>query len=49
MFNEDIPLDSIKLYLKKCTDFDDNTINSISAEYCRGLILFLSEKNNRAT
>lgn len=49
MFNEDVPIDSIKMYLKMCTDFDDNTINSISTEYCRGLILFLSEKNNKTT
>lgn len=49
MFNDDFPIDAIKLYLKKCTDLDNNTINSISVEYCKRLILFLSEKNNKTT
>lgn len=47
MFEKNIPVEYIKLYLEWCTDFDGNTISNISAEWCRGMILFLSEKNNK--
>lgn len=47
MFEKNIPVKYIQIYLKWCTNFDDNTISNISAEWCRGLISFLSEKNNK--
>lgn len=47
MFEKNIGLDWIKLYLNWCTDFDESTINSISPEWCRGFILHLTEMDNK--
>lgn len=47
LFESKIQLEYIKLFLRDCTMFDENTINNITAEYCRGLILFMSERNNK--
>ncbi len=47
MFETKTPLDFIKLYLNWCTDFDSDTINTITPEWCRGFILHISEMDKK--
>ena len=47
MFDRNVELEIIKYYLKYCSEFDDETIKNISPEWCRGFILFLSEKDRK--
>jgi len=44
LFDKKIDIDFIKEYLKRCTVWDDEAINMISPEWCKGLIDFLAEK-----
>lgn len=39
-----IDIDFIKEYLRRCTTWDEEEINMISPEWCKGLINFLAEK-----
>ena len=45
LFNENFPLSVIQFFLKSCSEFDEYTINNISAEWCRGFILFMTNKD----
>ncbi len=47
MFDMDVPIGVIKEYLRMCSEFDSETIMNISPEWCRGFILFLSEKDRK--
>ena len=47
MFENNIDPEYIKLFLKDCTLLDTNNIDYFNAEYCRGLILSMSERNNK--
>lgn len=44
LFNKKIDINFIKEYLKRCTTWDEEAINMISPEWCKGLIDFLAEK-----
>lgn len=44
LFDKKIDIDFIKEYLKRCTTWDEEEINMISPEWCKGLIAFLLEK-----
>lgn len=46
LFEKDVPIEFIRLYLENCIDLDENIINSISEKFCRGLIASLIDKNN---
>lgn len=44
LFDKKIDIDFIKEYLRRCTTWDEEEINMISPEWCKGLINFLVEK-----
>lgn len=44
LFDKKIDIDFIKEFLRRCTVWDDEAINMISPEWCKGLINFLAEK-----
>lgn len=44
LFDKKIDIDFIKEYLRRCTTWDEEAINMISPEWCKGLINFLAEK-----
>lgn len=44
LFDKKIDIDFIKEYLRRCTTWDEEEINMISPEWCKGLIAFLLEK-----
>lgn len=44
MFDKDVPIDVIREYLKKCSEFGSEIIKNISPAWCRGFILFFQKQ-----
>ena len=47
MFEAGEPRGNIKLFARRCTGFEEDDIERLTPEWCRGFILFMSEKNNK--
>lgn len=46
MFEENYDRNIIELFARYCTELEESDIERLSPEWCRGFILFMSEKNN---